>query len=160
MQVSDGNGKQADEVERLVRAVYGLGQLRREIARHALAELGTQGFLALGIVHVDGPMRVSDVAERLAVDLSVASRQLSALIDAGYVERKPNPDDRRAWLVKTTDAGHRVLAESHRRMVHGFGQALGDWSVEELAALADGLDRLSSDFAAASASGTNQEARQ
>jgi DNA-binding MarR family transcriptional regulator len=157
MQVSDR--KQAEEVERLVRAVYGLGALRREIARHALAELGTQGFTALGIVHVHGPMRISDVAERLAVDISVASRQLSALIDAGYVEREPNPDDRRAWLVKTTDDGHRVLAESHRRMVHGFGQALGDWSLDEVSALADGLDRLTDDFASASVSAAAKEAR-
>jgi DNA-binding MarR family transcriptional regulator len=157
MQVSDR--KQAEEAEHLVRALYGLGQLRREISRYALAELGTQGFTALGIVHVHGPIRISDVAERLAVDISVASRQLSALIDAGYVDRKSNPDDRRASLVETTDAGHRVLAESHRRMVHGFSQALSEWSADDVTALADGLDRLSSDFAAASASVAGKEAR-
>jgi DNA-binding MarR family transcriptional regulator len=147
------------DVEKLVRAVYGLGRLRREIARHALAELGTQGFTALAIVHVDGPMRVSDVAQELAVDTSVASRQLSALIDAGYIEREPSPDDRRAWLVKTTDAGRRVLEESHRRMVHAFSRALGDWSAAEVAALSDGLTRLSGDFALVSTPAEGKEAR-
>lgn len=146
-------------VEQLVRAVYGLGRLRREISRHALAELGTQGFTALAIVHVDGPMRVSDVAHQLAVDMSVASRQLSALIDAGYAEREPSPEDGRAWLVKTTGAGRRVLEESHRRMVHAFSQALGGWSAAEVTALSDGLTRLSGDFALASSPAEGKEAR-
>jgi DNA-binding MarR family transcriptional regulator len=146
-----------DDVERLVRGLYGLGHVRREISRHALAELGTQGFHALGVVHVHGPVRVSDVAKLLGVDVSVASRQVNALISAGYVERSPSPDDRRAWLVSTTDAGHRVLAESHRRMVHSFGEVLADWSPGEVTALAENLERLSEDFARASSSDETQE---
>jgi DNA-binding MarR family transcriptional regulator len=136
-----------EAVEELVKELYGLGQVRREIARHALAELGTQGFNALATVYRNGPMRISDVAHWLAVDISVASRQLSALIDAGFVEREPSPDDRRSSLVKLTDAGHSVLRESHRRMVHAFGRVLEGWSREEVAALSDGLQRLSADFA-------------
>src|SRR3954451_6422059 len=99
-----------------------MGVVRRELGRHALAELGSQGFTALAIVHVHGPVRVSDVAQHLAVDLSVASRQVSALISAGYVEKQPDPDDARATLLSVTGDGRRVLEESHRRMVHAFGR--------------------------------------
>src|SRR3954447_11040522 len=99
-------------VEDLVKSLYRLGLVQREIARHALAELGSQGFVALGVIHLDGPIRVSDVARRLQVDLSVASRQCAALTAAGYVEREPDPDDRRAQRVTTTAAGQRVLEES------------------------------------------------
>ena len=133
-------------VENLVRQLYGLGVVRREIGRHALAELGSQGFTALGVVHVHGPVRVSDVAQHLAVDLSVASRQVRALIDAGYVEREPDPDDARATRLSSTEDGRRVLEESHRRMVHAFGRVLEDWSEEDIAALAGSLDRLRNDF--------------
>jgi DNA-binding MarR family transcriptional regulator len=146
------------EVEKLVRAVYGLGHVRRQIGRHALAELGTQGFTALAIVHVHGPMRVSDVAAQLAVDVSVASRQLSALIDGGYVVREPDPDDRRAWLVRISDAGRSVLKESHRRMVHTFGEVLGGWSAADVAALSTGLERLRADFADHSVASAGKEA--
>jgi DNA-binding MarR family transcriptional regulator len=135
-----------DTVENLVRQLYGLGTIRREIGRHALAELGSQGFTALAIVHVEGPVRVSDVAHRLAVDLSVASRQVRALIDAGYVEREPDENDARATLLSTTEDGRRVLEESHRRMVHAFGRVLEDWSEEDVASLAAALDRLRNDF--------------
>jgi DNA-binding MarR family transcriptional regulator len=135
-------------IETLVREIYGLGVVRREIARHALAELGTQGFNALAAIWKDGPMRVSDVAIGLGIDLSVASRQVAALISAGYVEREPDPDDRRASLVSLTDAGRKVLGESHRRMVHAFSAALDGWSDEDVAALSGGLARLNADFTA------------
>ena len=135
-----------DTIENLVRQLYGLGTVRREIGRHALAELGSQGFTALGVVHVHGPLRVSDVGQHLAVDLSVASRQVRSLIDAGYVQKQADPDDARATLLSTTDDGRRVLEESHRRMVHAFGRVLDGWSDDDVASLAGALDRLRNDF--------------
>jgi DNA-binding MarR family transcriptional regulator len=137
----------SDTVENLVRQLYGLGVVRREIGRHALAELGSQGFTALGVIHVHGPIRVSDVAQRLAVDLSVASRQVTALLTAGYIGKQPDPDDARATLLSTTEQGQRVLQESHRRMVHAFDRVLDGWSDDEIAALTGALDRLRQDFA-------------
>jgi DNA-binding MarR family transcriptional regulator len=135
-------------IETLVREIYGLGVVRREVARHALAELGTQGFNALAAIWKDGPMRVSDVAHQLGIDLSVASRQVAALIGAGYVEREADPDDRRASLVSLTESGRKVLGESHRRMVHAFSEVLAGWSDEDVASLSSGLARLSADFTA------------
>jgi len=129
-------------VEDLVRSLYRLGMVQRELARHALAELGTQGFVALGVIHVHGPVRVSDVAQRLNVALSVASRQVTALERAGYVERDTDPEDGRAHRVSATDAGRTVLEESHRRMVHAFSRALEGWSAADIRALSESLERL------------------
>jgi DNA-binding MarR family transcriptional regulator len=134
-------------VEDLVISLYRLGLVQREIARHALAELGTQGFTALAIVQRDGPVRVSDVAGRLRVDLSVASRQVTALVAAGYAEREPDDADRRAYRITATERGTRVLRESHRRMVDAFARPLAAWPQDDIVALAAGLDRLREDFA-------------
>jgi DNA-binding MarR family transcriptional regulator len=134
-------------IEALVRQLYGLGMVQRDIARHALAELGSQGFVALGILEVDGPQRISEVAQRLGVDLSVASRQIAALAAEGYVERREDERDRRAQLVAVTRAGRRVLRESHRRMVAAFTRVLESWSDEDVNALTGGLERLREDFA-------------
>src|SRR6476620_5146187 len=141
-------------VEDLVKSLYRLGTVQREIARHALAELGSQGFVALGTVHLEGPVRVSDVARRLNVDLSVASRQVAALSLAGYVRREPDPDDRRAQLVSLTEAGEHVLAESHRRMVSAFDAVLGDWSADDVTSLSSALQRLREDFERGAAGAT------
>lgn len=134
-------------VEDLVRQLYRLGFVQRGIAREALAELGSQGFTALGVLKVQGPQRVSDLASALNIDLSVASRQCTALASAGYVAREPDPDDRRAHRLVLTDAGLSVLSASHRRMVDAFGQALEGWSDTDIATLAHGLERLREDFA-------------
>lgn len=137
----------SDPVEDLVIALYRLGRVQRAIARDALAELGGQGFAALAVVHREGPVRVSHVAEALSVDLSVASRQVAALALAGYVEREPDPEDRRATRINLTPSGVQVLRDSHRRMVATATSALGDWSAADLTALAAQLERLREDFA-------------
>jgi DNA-binding MarR family transcriptional regulator len=134
-------------IEALVRQLYGLGMVRRDIGRHAMAELGTQGFTALAVVHVHGPLRVSEVAQRLGVDLSVASRQIASLTAEGYVERGEDDRDRRAQLVAITPAGQRVLRESHRRMVAAFECVLEGWDDEDVDTLTRGLERLRDDFA-------------
>jgi DNA-binding MarR family transcriptional regulator len=134
-------------IEALVRQLYGLGMVQRHIGRHALAELGTQGFTALGVVQVHGPLRVSEVAQRLGVDLSVASRQIASLTAEGYVERREDERDRRAQLVAVTPAGLRTLRESHRRMVSAFARVLEGWDDEDLENLTRGLERLRDDFA-------------
>jgi DNA-binding MarR family transcriptional regulator len=142
---------QHSPIEALVRQLYGLGMVRRDIERHALAELGTQGFTALAVLQRHGPLRVSEVAQRLGVDLSVASRQIASLAAEGYVERREDERDRRAQMVATTTAGRRVLRESHRRMVAAFTRVLEDWSDDDVTALTGGLERLRDDFARAAA---------
>jgi DNA-binding MarR family transcriptional regulator len=133
-------------VEALVCQLYGLGAVKREISRHALAELGSQGFTALAAIQGHGPLRVSEVAHELGVDLSVASRQVAALAHQGHVERGPDDRDRRAQLVAATPAGVRVLEDSHRRMVAVFTRVLAGWSDDDIAALTGGLQRLRDDF--------------
>ncbi|MGZ4267905.1 MAG: MarR family winged helix-turn-helix transcriptional regulator [Solirubrobacteraceae bacterium] len=146
MSATTTSERRLETVRQLVRQLYGLGLIQREINRHALAELGSQGFAALASIGLHGPLRVSDVAARLHVDLSVASRQIAALDRAGYVARVQDGDDRRALLVSLTDAGRDVLADTHRRMVDAFGHALGEWTDADIAALTKGLARLREDF--------------
>jgi DNA-binding MarR family transcriptional regulator len=144
-------------IEALVRQLYGLGMVQRDIGRHAIAELGTQGFHALAVLQVHGPLRVSDVAQRLGVDLSVASRQIASLAAEGYVERREDSRDRRAQLVAVTRSGRKVLRESHRRMVAGFTRVLEGWSDEDVNALTSGLERLRDDFARLAAAHPSQQ---
>jgi DNA-binding MarR family transcriptional regulator len=133
-------------VEDLIRSLYQLGLVHREIARHALAELGSQGFTALAVIAKHGPLRIGDVADRLSIDVSVASRQVAALERSGYIAREADAHDRRARRVSATATGTRVLTESHRRMVEAFSTAMTAWDDEEVVALSRGLDRLREDF--------------
>jgi DNA-binding MarR family transcriptional regulator len=133
------------DIEPLVRAVYGLTALKRDLPRIAHFEQPVS-LMPLAVVHRLAPARVKDVACELHVDMSVASRQLAALASAGYIRRDPDPDDRRAQLVSPTEAGNKALELAHERIVAVFASALAEWSAEEIAALTGGLDRLRADY--------------
>jgi DNA-binding MarR family transcriptional regulator len=134
-------------VEDLVRSIYRLGLVQRALAREVSQGLGSQGFSALAFVHTEGPIRIGSVAQHLGVDLSVASRQIAALEAAGYVEREPDPADRRAHRVSVTDAGRRAVRAVHRRIVDHLSDVLAGWTEQEVTDLAAALVRLREDFA-------------
>ncbi len=136
----------ADPVEQLIRQLYGLGAVRRELGRAAQRELETQGFAALGAIRRRGACRVSDIATDLQVDLSVASRQIAALVSAGHVERRPDPADGRAHLLHLTDDGAAAIGRAHRQMIAVLGDALASWDPADVETLTHGLERLSQSF--------------
>jgi DNA-binding MarR family transcriptional regulator len=133
------------DIEPLVRAVYGLTAIKRDISRLAGFDHPV-GLVPLAVVHRLAPARVKDVARELHVDFSVASRQLAALASAGYVTREPDPDDRRAQLLSVTDAGIAALERAHERIVGVFASALEAWSDDDVRALTAALDRLREDY--------------
>jgi DNA-binding MarR family transcriptional regulator len=68
---------------------------------------------ALGVLLRGGSMRLSDLAERLRIVPRSTTEVVDALEAAGLVERRPDPDDRRATLVTLTPRGTEV-AEAAR----------------------------------------------
>ena len=141
-------GTKDDTLENLVREVYELAAVRRDMWRRAGFEQA-QTIAALNAVRRLGPVRVSAVAEDLSVDISVASRQLSALEERGLVERTTDPGDARSRLLAVTPAGLASLADAHDRMVGVFQSTVADWDTEDIAGLAAGLHRLREDYARA-----------
>jgi MarR family transcriptional regulator, 2-MHQ and catechol-resistance regulon repressor len=61
-------------------------------------------------------MGLNDLAAHLYLDKSTASRVVDALERKGYVERIPDPQDRRAVLLSPTPAGR----ELYRTILHGI----------------------------------------
>ncbi|HLM16854.1 MAG TPA: MarR family transcriptional regulator [Acidimicrobiia bacterium] len=115
---------------------------QRERLQRALGvSLSETNLGVLGLVQRQGPIAVSDVARRLEVDLSNASRQLRALEDQGLVTRTVDPDDRRVARVAITAAGRRVLDRARAVALNDYAVALDDWTARDRAHLADLLDR-------------------
>ena len=61
-----------------------------------------------------GSMRPSALAERLHIAARSATEVVDALEERGLVERAPDPDDRRATLVRATGAAQSQVAEVDR----------------------------------------------
>ena len=60
------------------------------------------------------PLRVSALAEAVHSDVSTVSRQVTTLVELGFVTRGPDPDDGRAQALTLTDEGNALL---HRHPV-------------------------------------------
>jgi DNA-binding MarR family transcriptional regulator len=118
---------------------------QRERLQRALGvSLSETNLGVLRLVQRQGPIAVSEVARRLEVDLSNASRQLRALEDQGLVTRTVDPDDRRVARVAITTSGRRVLDRARAIALNDYAVALDDWTARDRAHLADLLDRFRS----------------
>jgi DNA-binding MarR family transcriptional regulator len=115
---------------------------QRERLQRALGlSLSDTNLGVLRLVQRQGPVAVSEVARRLEVDLSNASRQLRVLEDQGLVTRAADPDDRRVARVAVTATGRRVLDRARAIALNDYAVALDDWSARDRAQLATLLDR-------------------
>jgi DNA-binding MarR family transcriptional regulator len=123
-----------------------LGALRRDLQRRAALGGVAGGLVALAALDRLGPARVSQVADELQVDLSVASRQVAALHTAGYVTRVPDPQDGRSQKVKLTAAGKRALRKAQERSVEVLDRATSGWTDAEVDSLVSSLRRLRHDY--------------
>lgn len=68
------------------------------------------GNFVLHLLDGGGPQRSTDLAAAMGVDHSTVSRQVAALVEAGWVSSDPDPTDRRARRLSLTDAGRKALA--------------------------------------------------
>ena len=97
-------------------------------------------------VAVDGPARVSQLAERIDLDISTTSRKVAELEAAGLVARTLDPGDRRAALVSTTERADALMGRLREARNRAFGHMLAAWDDADKARLADLLERLVEDI--------------
>jgi MarR family transcriptional regulator, organic hydroperoxide resistance regulator len=74
----------------------------------------------------------SDLAQRLYVTKGNVSGLIDRLVDAGYVERRSAPGDRRSNAVYLTPAGQKVAQDGIRLQKAFVAETLGKMSVDDL----------------------------
>jgi len=60
--------------------------------------------------------RLTELAARAELSLSATSELVNELIALGYLQREPDPTDRRAKLIVPTDRGHQALSDAGTRV--------------------------------------------
>src|SRR3954471_20565344 len=132
-----------DELSRLIRQLARLsggpdeGPPLTATQRLALFELVDQG-----------PLRLSALAARMGTSPPTASRAVDALDDLGLVDRRPDPEDRRALQLDLTPEGRRSVEERKARVLEGFRPAVGELPSADRERLASLLARLADELAA------------
>src|SRR4051812_20582274 len=110
---------------------------------HALSPVGMRvtGYSILSRLTEQGPLSISQLAGRLAMERTTCTREVAPLLDAGLVEMTTG-SDRRVRILRLTESGARKRAEAYplwegvqRRPADAFGAA-------DIAALLERLRRL------------------
>ncbi|HEY2788319.1 MAG TPA: MarR family transcriptional regulator [Gaiellales bacterium] len=141
----------ADDLARIGEALSGVfraghaSRLHERVAEEAGVAVDRTGFVLL-VKLMQGPARISQLAERIDLDISTTSRKVAELEAAGLVQRTLDPGDRRAALVSTTASADALVGRLREARDRAFGQMLADWDDADRARLADLLERLVADI--------------
>jgi DNA-binding MarR family transcriptional regulator len=136
------------EVASLVRT---LESLRRRT--DAYKELDPSGYLVLRALEQSGPTTTAELADKLGLDSSTVSRQLSAINKHGYVRRQSDAIDRRVTIVSATASGIRAMERVRQHRVDLLADLLQNWDWQEISNLAELLAKLNVCFSAAAQRG-------
>lgn len=93
------------------------------------------------------PVRLSDLAQELGVDVSTVSRQVQALEQKGLVTRGPDPVDGRAVRLELSRKGRAVLRKMQAAWQETIAGVLIDWKPADIREFALLLDRFATDLA-------------
>ena len=110
--------------------------------RQAWSELTYQQYNVLRTIDTLGAQPQGEVARRLMVTAPVVTRLASTLVDAGLVERRPDPGDRRAVLLALTPAGRRRSRAMRRDLLAAAHELLEPLPDDRRATLAAALEEL------------------
>jgi DNA-binding MarR family transcriptional regulator len=115
----------------------------------AVAEVpgGPRGYLVLASLGRGEPSTQVALAQHLGVDRTMMTYLLDDLEDAGLVQRRPDPADRRARRVTLTDTGATRLAELMCGLHRAEDTLLESLTSEERTQLRDLLGRLATAMA-------------
>ncbi|WP_217208754.1 MarR family winged helix-turn-helix transcriptional regulator [Streptomyces sp. AC550_RSS872] len=134
------------QYEELVRQFSAFGAVKREMGRTLPSDCPAGSAAVLTLLSRHGHMRMSKLAELLAVDMSVTSRHVAHVVERGWIERSPDPADKRSRILRLTPAGVAQVDRLSRCTTEMLAQRLSDWTDDEVAQLTRLMARLRSCF--------------
>jgi DNA-binding MarR family transcriptional regulator len=124
-------------------------------ARQLLHGLGLHTGHELLLMHLwdSGPQRQADLAAEFDTDSASMTRTVQRLERAGFVRRRPDPDDGRATLVDSTPAGLALRGRIEQLWIELEADTVGDMSASQRRQLLRALQHLETNLASANTDG-------
>ncbi|MGW2342001.1 MarR family winged helix-turn-helix transcriptional regulator [Streptomyces sp. NPDC001661] len=132
--------------DELARQMSAFGAVKRDMARIMPHDCPTGSAAVLTLLKRYGDMRMSRMAELLAVDVSVASRHVAHVVDRDWIERRPDPADKRSRILSLTEKGLKQLEVLNELSTQLLADRLSDWSDDEVDQLIALMTRLRDSF--------------
>jgi DNA-binding MarR family transcriptional regulator len=123
-------------------AIARLSRRLRTTAAGSEAGLTPTRISVLLTVMREGPIRISELADRESLNPTMLSRAISNLVEAGLLERSSDDGDRRAAWVKTTESGRRLSERMRTERTDALNSALGGMSDEDRRTIESALPAL------------------
>lgn len=79
----------------------------------------------------EAPLTVSDIARVRRVSFQSAGELVQALVERGWIERIPDPNDRRQSLLHLTESGKQAYEQAQSHMVERLSRLLASLSQDE-----------------------------
>jgi DNA-binding MarR family transcriptional regulator len=134
----------------LTNSIFALQRQLRS-ATQQLADPAGPGFALQGVMRIigeAGELRATELAARLGIGPAGLSRHISELETAGYVVRRPHPEDGRAFLISLSGQGVEHMRAEVARRSASLQQVLADWTDAEARTAAEILQRLTASLEA------------
>jgi DNA-binding MarR family transcriptional regulator len=130
----------------LVRLVNMAGRAKAHLSAVAADGIERAAYALLAHLVREGPQRTTALAEAVHSDTSTVSRQVSALVQHGLVERKADPEDGRACLLVATESGRSTFDRAKAERTRYIAELLADWPQTDQRTLVMLLDRFNENF--------------
>jgi DNA-binding MarR family transcriptional regulator len=125
----------AESAARLRMAIVRTARRLRQEAAGEGTELTPTAGSALAAVERHGPLTPSELARIERIKRPTATRILRVLLEAGLVDRAPDPDDRRSALVSVNAAGRERLRRLRGRKNAYLARRMRDLPPDDVATL-------------------------
>ncbi|MCR3760496.1 MarR family winged helix-turn-helix transcriptional regulator [Clostridium felsineum] len=104
----EGEIMDINNLVKLINCIYRCNQVHLDKKLKDLdLTVGTYPYL-LRLSHVEG-ISQNDISRELSVDKAMSARSIKKLIELGYITKKENEDDIRAYKLYLTDKGKEVI---------------------------------------------------
>jgi DNA-binding MarR family transcriptional regulator len=136
-------GSNADPAD-LAARLASLGTvLQRQLAQADVGEGLTRARLSvLALLVLGGPRRLGELAAAERVRPPTMTRLVQAMETDGWVERTPDPADRRSIIIRATTAGEAQLEQSRRQQLAPLADAIAALDTADRHTLGESVDLL------------------
>lgn len=132
--------------EELARQLSAIGAVKRGLGRGLPHDCPAGSAAVLVLIDRHGEMRMSRLAELLAVDMSVTSRHVAHVAEKEWILRDPDPADKRSRILRLTPEGRAKVNELSDLSIRTLTHYMHDWSDDEVVQLSTLLARLRDSF--------------
>ena len=125
----------SSQADLAVRLRHVIARTARRLRQEAGEELSPSRAAALATIDRHGPLTPSELAVRERIQRPTATRLIARLEETGFVDRTPDPTDRRSCVVSLTPAGRELVGRVRLRKDAYLARRLRDLDADERATL-------------------------